>query len=88
MRTKWTAIIFTIALYVAVLAAFFITDKLPKRGANDISSGLMVAAISLLVIAFFFCRSIYMAIKKDKSYWIVTAIHLICFIIVGLYLTY
>ncbi|MBS1752956.1 MAG: hypothetical protein KF741_04420 [Ferruginibacter sp.] len=88
MKTKWPAIFFTIALYIAVLAAFLITDKLPKRGANDISTGLMVAAISLPVITFFFLRSIYLAIKNDNSYWIITAVHLACFILLGMYLTF
>lgn len=88
MKINWPGIFFTIVLYAAILAAFLITDKLPKRGANDISSGLMVAAISLLVVAFFFIKSIYQAIKIDKSYWIITAVHLICFIILFLYLSF
>lgn len=88
MKIKWPGIIFTIALYAAMLAALLITDNLPKRGANDMSTGLMVAAISFLIIAFFFFRSIYQALKIDRSFWVITITHLICIVLVYLYLAF
>ena len=84
MKINLAGIIFTIGLYAAVVVAFVINDRLPKHGANDISSGLVVAAISFLVIALFFMRSIYQAIKIDKSYWLIAGIHIIC-IITGIF---
>ena len=84
MKINLAGIIFTIGLYAAVVVAFVINDRLPKRGANDISSGLVVAAISFLVIVLFFIRSIYQAVKIDKSYWLIVGIHIIC-IIAGIF---
>ncbi|HQW83064.1 MAG TPA: hypothetical protein PK987_01310 [Ferruginibacter sp.] len=87
MKIKWTAIVFTIMLYASMLAALYITDRLPKRGANDLSASIMVSAISFIIIVFFLVRSIYMAIKTDRSYWIVTVVHFICFLSIYIYLT-
>ena len=79
MKIQWPAIALTIGLYAAVVAAFLIADKFDySRGANDMDKSLLTAAASVLVIAFFFIRSIYQAVKVDASYWLIAGLHVVC----------
>ena len=79
MKIPWSSLFLTVGLYVLLQVAFLIGDHFSYRqGANDMGNGLLVFAIGVLIIAGFFIHSIYQAIAKDSSYWLVVGLHLIC----------
>ena len=79
MKIQWLAIAFTIGLYIAMIIALRIADKFSyARGANDMGNALLTFAIAVLIIGFFFVRSIYQAIQIDPSYWQIVGLHVVC----------
>lgn len=82
-------ILLTISLYLATVAALFLADNLSYRqGANDMSPSLEIAVICFVVILFFFFRSIYQSIWKDRKYWICVGIHLLGMMILASWLMF
>lgn len=84
MNINWKPLLFTVGLYMAIILAVLITDKLyTQRGANDITGPpFMRAALGAVIILFFFLRSIYQAIAVCKSYWLVAVVHLLLILII------
>lgn len=84
MNINWKPILFTVGLYLAIILAIFITDKLyTQRGANDITGPpFMMAVLGAVIILVFFLRSIYQAIAVGKSYWLVAVVHLMLILII------
>ena len=79
MKVNYKAIITTLILYAIVLFSIYLTDKFYiPRGANDITGPpFIVAILGGIAILISFFRSIFSAIKKEKSYWLVVILHLI-----------
>ena len=81
MKIQWQAIIFTIGLYIVLIIAMRIADHFSyARGANDMGNTLLMFAVAVLVIGFFFFRSIYQAIQIDPSYWLVAGLQVVCIV--------
>ena len=79
MKIQWLALLYTIGLYIALIIAMWIADKFSyAHGANDMGNALLTFAIAVLIIGFFFIRSIYQAIQIDSSYWLVAGLHVVC----------
>ncbi len=78
MTINWKALLSTLILYIIVLMSIYLTDTLyVSKGANDITGlPFIVAILGGIILLISFVRSIYLAIKKDKSIWIVVILHI------------
>lgn len=67
-------------LYAGVVGVFALADRYSyRRGANDMSPGLEVAALAALVLIAAFIRSIVVAAKRRGLFWWLPLWYLLCF---------
>lgn len=73
---NWKPVLITLAIYVAGIAAIFLSNKFyTPRGANDITGPpFLVSVLVGLIFVVFFLITIFQGIKHGGSYWIAASL--------------